>query len=235
MRDYKNDTGVPDWHDVNAYPEPDAPNGQWRWEFLRRREDYREAWRAAYDAGQAHYDEMDRHAGVWGPGVSREDYREVLPFPDDRFPITLMRAPSWRYRPTPGLFRQEGGAYHRMDAESEIVRVRMESPHACAYLFDLSKPLAPQLAKAGKYLEVVQAELHGTVKAPRHHRRLWPKYLRVLDARDAGETFESIFEHIELTGLSVAEFDARADRQNWAASGRQLWEQARDLMFKITA
>ena len=93
-----------------------------------------------------------------------------------------------------------------------------------------------KLRRAQLHLEAVQAERSGRlIKPPRHHRRLWPKYLRALDAREAGETFESIWENLELEGVSVEEFDARADAQNWAASGQQLWKQANDLMFKLTS
>ncbi|MDK1022519.1 MAG: hypothetical protein QGD90_12895, partial [Candidatus Hydrogenedentes bacterium] len=36
--------GVPDWRNTEGYPAPDAPTSVWRWQFLRRRSDYREDW-----------------------------------------------------------------------------------------------------------------------------------------------------------------------------------------------
>src|SRR4051794_14862574 len=37
--------GVPDWRDASAYPDPATfSESRWRWEFTRRRKDYREAW-----------------------------------------------------------------------------------------------------------------------------------------------------------------------------------------------
>ena len=37
--------GIPDWMDPSAYPHPEKANEElWKWEFLRRREDYREDW-----------------------------------------------------------------------------------------------------------------------------------------------------------------------------------------------
>ena len=42
--------GVPDWRDASAY-EIDRSPRQWRWEFLRRRQDYREDWLMHYEPG----------------------------------------------------------------------------------------------------------------------------------------------------------------------------------------
>lgn len=38
----KNDWGIPDWCDLNAYNETDWSDYRWRWEFYRRRSDIRE-------------------------------------------------------------------------------------------------------------------------------------------------------------------------------------------------
>ena len=46
------DWGVPDWRKVNAYPEPDELSKKWwRWEFLRRLQEYREDWLAITKRG----------------------------------------------------------------------------------------------------------------------------------------------------------------------------------------
>lgn len=40
-----NDWGIPKWRDASAYPDPETTsNFQWKWEFLRRRNDFREDW-----------------------------------------------------------------------------------------------------------------------------------------------------------------------------------------------
>ena len=37
--------GVPDWQDAASYPNPEKANERsWRWQFVRRRDDYRKAW-----------------------------------------------------------------------------------------------------------------------------------------------------------------------------------------------
>ena len=42
---------VPQWKDEGTYPRPDSLNDTfWRWEFLRRRSDYRQDWVKYYRA-----------------------------------------------------------------------------------------------------------------------------------------------------------------------------------------
>ena len=48
--------GVPDWGDATAYPKPgEITDRLWRWEFIRRMPDYREAW------DRASRNEYERH------------------------------------------------------------------------------------------------------------------------------------------------------------------------------
>lgn len=60
------------------------------------------------------------------------------------------------------------------------------------YVFDLSKPLNPQLQKAEKFLLAVQEERYGKQNTPKPNRQNWPNYLRVLDAVDAGIPYRQI-------------------------------------------
>ena len=56
----KSDWNVPDWRDETGYPKAENTGlGQWKWEFLRRREDYREDW-LTY-APQAYAQEMKEY------------------------------------------------------------------------------------------------------------------------------------------------------------------------------
>ena len=76
----------------------------------------------------------------------------------------------------------------------------------------------------------------------RLRREKWPLYLRVIDARDADETWEAIGK--ELLGrdpesvsedLLVDDFDRQINRSgsSAAASARQVWEQAQRIMFNF--
>ena len=245
QRDPKNDLGIPDWRDADAYPiELTMP--AWRWEFLRRRADYREAWAAQYDISQAYWDDLEKR-GVLGEGERTRHLemgaRHLSQMAED-FGLNWIPAPAWKFeKTTPSVFESTYGfsyisAWREQGEKDEfgrhVIDARLSTDAQQLVAFDLSKPLAEQLKAAERTLEASQRELFGRVLRARLHKARWGTYLRVLDARDDGQTFEQIFEHIELAGLSQREFDERADRQNWAASGRQLWQQAHDLMFKLT-
>ena len=245
-RDYKHDFGIPSWQDAHAYP-VDLPMSAWRWEFLRRREDYRDAWVAQYDASQAYWDELNQSKCLGDAGRAR--YLEIgarhLSQMAEKFGLNWIPAPSWKFeRTTPGIFESTFGfsylsAWRDHGEKDEfgrhVIDARLSTDTQQLVAFDLSKPLAEQLRVATLSLEASQRELMGSLQKERHHKARWGTYLRVLDARADRQTFEGIFQYIELAGLSQSEFDERADRQNWAASGRQLWQQATDLMFKLTA
>ena len=244
--DYKHGIGVPNWQAADSYPvELSMP--AWRWEFLRRRSDYRDAWVAQYDISQEYWDYLEK-VGALGE-MERETLFSVgarhLNSMAEDFGLHWIPAPSWKYeRRTPDVFESTYGfsylsAWREHGEKDELGRhvidARLTNDTQQLVAFDLSKPLAEQLRAAERTLEASQQELMGRVLKDRHHRRKWGSYLRALDARDAGQTFEQIFEHIELSGLAVEEYDGRVERQNLAASGRQLWQQAQDLMFKLTA
>ena len=249
-----------DWRDATLYPDESAllaewkgqgffPNEQtllsmWRWEFLRRRPDYQSAYAEQEERSQAYWDALFAAEGAVGPDQQRSDFEGMgarhLSNMAEAFGLELILAPSWEFRiTTPPLFAKSYGFGYSAEMSRDkdrwgrhVVDARIQQDQILIG-FDLALPLGEQLKRAQSHLEAIQAERNGA--PPRHHRRLWAKYLRVLDARGAGETFESIWENVELAGLSVEEFDARAEEQNWAASGRQLWQQAHDLMFRLTS
>ena len=253
MKDWRNSALYPDeqvlltlWRSQGYSPSEQTLLSMWRWEFLRRRPDYRAAYAEQDERSQAYWDES-AESGSFGPGQVRSDFDHMgarhLSSMADEYGLELVFSPAWDFRITvPGLFSRSYGfgyspAFAREidDSGRSVIEARLKE-NQMLIAFDLSQPIGEQIKRVQHHLEAIQSERNGApLKAPRHHRRLWQKYLRVLDAREEGETFESIFEQIELAGLPVAEYDERADRQNWAASGRQLWEQAHSLMFKVTA
>ena len=64
------DWGVADWRDASAYPDETLPLVLWQWEFLRRREDYRQDWRKyapeTYAQDKADYDANPVHQHILG-------------------------------------------------------------------------------------------------------------------------------------------------------------------------
>ena len=116
------------------------------------------------------------------------------------------------------------------------------SNHLVKVPFDLDRPLSAQVESAAKALRSLQEQLHGKQLQRRLHREKWPLYLRVIDARDAGETWETIGRELLKRDpdsisedLPVDEFDRQIDRSGntTAARARQVWEQAQVLMFNF--
>jgi hypothetical protein len=72
----------------------------------------------------------------------------------------------------------------------------MQDTGRAVVVFDLNRPLVEQLRKAKTRLKRTQVELLGSAPDWRRHEDRWPLYLRVIDARDAGETLESIGRNV---------------------------------------
>ncbi|MEJ7667707.1 MAG: hypothetical protein WKH97_03030 [Casimicrobiaceae bacterium] len=144
----------------------------------------------------------------------------------------------WRGRPR--FFTREGPACTTSQSRS-IEDAERQEPGEQQIAFDLRKPLAPQLDSAKDYLTGLQREYVGDVVQARHHKRKWPLYLRVIDARDDKETWERIFDALLAGEVSADAGIEASDRlidqgaSAGAAKARQVWEQARELMFKLTA
>jgi hypothetical protein len=75
---------------------------------------------------------------------------------------------------------------------SKQVAAADEEAHKEAIMFDLQRPLAPQLEAARDYLGQIQNQLYGTPVSPKNRFENWPLFLRTLDARECGATFEAI-------------------------------------------
>jgi hypothetical protein len=185
--------GVPDWRDTAAY-EVDRSPRQWRWEFLRRRQDYREDW-------LRHYQPCRREAlAIFGDsplpeGVTSWEahFSGHARFPDSawKYGIAPMLDPARQYSEFE-LWQSAQGEHPRFlrFASRESFEEIEEAGHAVV-VFDLSCSLPEQLRKAEHRLRPQQSELFGSVDR-RRHKQKWSVYLRTIDARDAGETLESI-------------------------------------------
>jgi hypothetical protein len=167
--------GLPDW--VNGeYLKPHDTMRRWGWEFLRRRKDYRELWLACehraeptangpltavtpdYEATRRRYN-MSR---VVDPRVQLSDWDCAFLF----------------YHSKP--FGYEVGYVPEQAAKANY------KARKTAIMFDLRRPLAPQLEAARDYLERIQIECVGVPKSPKNRVEKWPLFLRVLDARECG-------------------------------------------------
>jgi len=225
-----NEWGIPDWRDASGYADCEGwDSDRWRWEFLRRRADYR----SDYHACAA---EIGLH---WPERFDHENSRryELTEFHDPRLVDTGIMGPSWQGLPIP-YFDDEG----RPVSGGDIMMLP----------FDLTKPLGPQLEAVRQQLEQAQvvrkayalsqvwiahrkdparAEiiaqklapvLQPATRAPKHHTENWAVYLRVLDAREAGASLSAI---VAILPPHIGRRDPKA--------AHNVCEQARALQFRF--
>lgn len=231
-----NEWGIPDWRDPQAYG--DTSNWtlmRWRWEFYRRRDDLRayfdanaertfqencKARGALPDGSDATFPDGTKgrilrpdepgftancdwatvqhfgYGGIPNPRISDQPDRvifAVLDYPGCTTSHHLGKGKPWPAEPELEVPVCEGQA---------------------AVIFDLSKPLGPQMDGAKKWLERAQSETQGEVKPKRKHKTKWLGYLRALDARSADATYAeiaSIFPHTAQTEQTGRDKVAQAE------------------------
>ena len=189
--------GVPDWTDSAAYPQPDElTTREWWWQFTRRRPDYRNLWKQAQPLeGETHryahdVDEFRLRfelSVIHDPHLSLSDW-SLMQF---RYARNFARSPRER------LLEQAGhpSANQTFAVATHRGKLADEAGHML-YNFDLSRPLAPQLARAQSWLESVQHELFGKIGTRRPRLANWRDFLRALDGRDSGASFASMAMHL---------------------------------------
>ena len=255
---------VPDWRDEAAYPKPDELSDKvWRWEFIRRMRDYRIAWdRAApiqYELSCQQTEKSGRDKRL----IRKPDdiYFTVnsaaYSFPD-RFTdlIKYKVHPLHNPRLSPPRFFEHGPSMLRFRDEDGGVRARVLAPKPNTRRepviipagwtmigIDLTEPIPAQLARARVLLEQLQmnhaeewnfGDRLKAKKSARRHKTLWPRYLRVLDARDEGVRYQEIGIHLkgleesspESEGLGPRQADAVLDRIERAKSDAKKWHKA---------
>lgn len=185
--------GLPDWTDASAYPQ-EATDHVWRWEFLRRRHDYRDAWDRWQDdvieqGGflTALTDDLDQTILEFGVAVIHDPRRSFDPWT------------AWQ------LFRPPHGFVVRIDPRERDRRF-------ADFRFDIARPLEPQFSKARDHLSRLQADLcSGKLNTPRPSRELWPLYLRLLDAHDCAASWTTIASNLDKTVNSVRSIHRQAE------------------------
>jgi hypothetical protein len=208
--------GIPDWRDPTAYPNPDDLSiFDWRWEFLRRNPDYREA----YNRPETAFEDESK---------SRFFERAYLL----RTPVDP-RLPVKKYIETiSGIFHSgyfdnfvgSGNLSSKYAHKSEINRILCHSSdHDIFFRCDPLKPLEVQFEAFLKIASASQRSLKKKLLRPRMRKDRWPLYLRVLDALDCQATYSEIAQvclpHQEQFGAARAAYDlakqARKLRDDW--------------------
>jgi hypothetical protein len=163
-RDHKHDLGVPRWQDAGSYPTPTTDH-QWRWEFLRRRPDYRRAWVDHFDEVQANFDRLFDEGAVAGPDVPRDFYRSVgtslrevckpfgvrniaAPWLAEQLPLNWSPPFGW----SPGIPSE------RVEIRSLIKRDEEREAEGIMHLaFDLTRPFDEQIGRVRKHCKRLAA------------------------------------------------------------------------------
>ena len=169
------DWGVPDWREADQYPATDSlTHRQWRWQFLRRRPEFREEWQAGVRDGKLWFDTVM----TGDPERCKREYGTVTVF-------------------DPRRDYNDGALYQRftrvntaVEGVSYELSERWTESGLALFRFDLTQALRPQITKAEVGLKALQKERFGTKNTPKPKRGNWPLYLRALDAKDAGASYD---------------------------------------------
>lgn len=189
MNNQREDWGVPDWRDADAYPKPNELTlDEWRWEFLRRRSDYRTHFMQPEeefigDSKGLYFERVYKISEVVDPHLSVLDLKTRKGEPDDIFPSYFDIT-----------FVDTSLSHHYGHPWMNEKRPRAEpQPYHIDLRVDLTRPLRPQFEKFAKLAANAQKSWGKGRKIHRRtHKAKWPLYLRVLDARASGATYSQI-------------------------------------------
>jgi hypothetical protein len=187
--------GIPNWRDGSEYPKI-LHDTEWRWEFLRRCEDYRGDWKKC-EAEIKRYDDLLSNGfqkvleiEIIKLGKSIDSVFRKYGFVNS-IPINpAIQDPEMLILESPdGPDIMDLARVEPMVQAGSLYRL---SESYCAFFFDLEKAINPQIKKAQKMLLMAQRERSRNISDIRLHRENFPLYLRALDAEAEGATYREI-------------------------------------------
>lgn len=215
LKGSRNVLGVPDWRDENAYPgEDELTIDEWRWEFLRRRNDYREDFARPDESyiGESKGRYFERVYFVNYPANPTRSVKAMkTKKPDTSVSFFNIFPPSFDIT----FLDTDLQSLYGDPFTGELPRGKAQ-PYHLDLRVDLRHPLPPQFRQLRPLAKDAQAGWKRSLRLPRRskwplrrpHRDKWPLYLRVLDARDARAKLREIGEVV----LGSADYDAAAKR-----------------------
>lgn len=162
---------MPDWRDPEAYAYTEGLHvHEWAWEFLRRNPDYRAAWEKYQVAAAKGF------GASWGVttrfGIS-DPVDPAIPAPEG--------VPDW--------LETVDSVLDQITDEEYVERYGDGAPDDLKeiFIFDVGRPIKPQLEIAAAWLRQAQQDALGKIlEAPKVRRDNLVLYLRLIDARDQG-------------------------------------------------
>lgn len=200
----------PDWRKADDYRFPPGfPDHRWAWEFLRRNPEYRRDWNAALSrfldqSGEFEVSSDPREFLRQGGSLvlTGEMWRDDPEDPGFYLPVDEQE--KWGLRggmlnpetndPGQLSFDLSFGTVHFMRKGEKLTA---RGPAYPMVVFDLHLPLKPQLDSIVGPMERARKFLNIKTHRAKHHRRLWPRYLRMLDADLDQRTPKQIADALE--------------------------------------
>jgi hypothetical protein len=248
------DWGCPDWRDREAYPAnpDDLKDWQWRWEFLKRTKEYRQAWQRGEPIED---DPAEFEYRLFSP--------EDLEYGRTAWGLPNLPHPKSDFRGFHSIFTKRAGGLglvitspeevlnfvekFNLEPEQQIELLRSEFRSLQGFhdhlregvltlgMFDLGAPIKPQLEAIEHMLKIKQKQHLGKLASQlkKNRRGNWPRHLRVIDAEDQGATPSQIWVEIMGAELDVKEYDKKADG-NISQAGTNMIDAARGIMVKAS-
>lgn len=213
---------MPDWRNASHYSFPaDFPDYRWVWEFLRRNPEYRRDWEGAlarFLSGSGEFAPVDDLKSFLESGGTLTGTGENWTSnpTDPNFFLPVDERERWQLKagllnpatdnPTNLHFALGFGTVHFMRKGASL---QSRGPKYPIVEFDLHLPLRPQLEAIIEPMEHARGHFNIKPRTPKHHRKLWPRYLRLLDADLDGRTPKQIADAL------VTEIDNTNEARIW--------------------
>lgn len=226
------DWGLPDWRDAASYGDTTLwGDHRWRWEFLRRCRLLRIAFHrnARLAVRRRAADEIIQ--GVQLPTLLPTDPQFTTnPFGGEPFgyiglPNPAISELSEAFLKFITASQPQSGLHTYYDGEGNPAYSDgvFFSPDEAVWVFDLTGDIDAQVNAAKEKIKALQADRQLVPRQPKFHRKNWPLYLRVLDAREGGASLSDIAQ-------ILPEQFGRRDPQ----TAHNVVKQARTLQFSLS-
>lgn len=218
-----------DWKNSSDYPSEqeakEASLDRWAWAFLARNQQFqKELTEARKEATPS--DDGQRGLIGW----SQTPIGKVL----KKWGVEWPRLPEWIESglcDSPVVFQKHPVHAATVKIEGQFYRLMPESESRVVLEFDLTAPLAPQLARAKQILDASKDQIKNELpKDDRKQLAMYPLYLRVLDARAAKATKVKM---AEVFSLERPKGVTEADIGNWIKAAEKLATDGYKRLAKI--
>lgn len=200
MTDIRQLWGLPNWQDPSSYGDTRHWTvNRWRWEFTRRRPDYRQAFddaaQASLSRAQALYSEKPagRILSIDEPGFCADERWPpkfgLSALPNPRISNQPQHVLSFLPLHPSEIYVGEGPEWPNDNDATAIVHV---PKGRLAVVLDLARPMSAQLDELKASLEATQEIEVGKPVTRRSHPTKWLTYLRVLDGRESGASWSDL-------------------------------------------